>query len=139
MKPPMVKPPRPILHAARLADAVLFWPVLAYVLWGELQPDVPAALQGINDKVLHLTAYFVLGSMAAGAIGRRGHVKWAVLGLIVVGAVIEFVQAYVGRDASFLDGVANGAGAIAGAVFARSILDPLRRYWRYEVDTPSAR
>ena len=122
----MSKSPRAFLHAARLADAVLFWPVLAYVLWGQLQPDVPPILQGINDKVLHFTAYFILGAMAGGAFRKRGKVKWAVLGLIVVGTGVEVVQAYVGRETSFLDGVANGAGAIAGALLARFVLDPLR-------------
>jgi VanZ family protein len=125
----MKRSPRAVLHAARLADAVLFWPVLAYVLWGQLQPDVPPVLQGVNDKLLHFSAYFVLGAMAGGAVRQRGQVKWAVLGLVVVGAAIELVQAYVGRETSVLDGVANGAGAIAGAMLARFVLDPLRARW----------
>jgi len=121
--------PRTLLHAARLADAVLFWPVLAYVLWGQLQPDVPPVLQAINDKVLHFSAYFILGAMAVGAVKDRGKVKWAVLGLIVVGAAVEVVQGYVGRETSFLDGATNGAGAITGALLARYVLDPLRERW----------
>ena len=132
----MAKPPRPLLHAARIADAVLFWPVLAFVLWSQLQPDVPSALQGINDKLLHFAAYFVLGAMAGGAIRTRGKVKWAVLGLILVGAAIELIQAYVGRETSLFDGIANGAGAIAGALLARFVLDPLRSRWGYGTDTP---
>src|SRR5262245_56643691 len=120
----MVKPPRPYLHAARVADAILFWPVLAFVLWGQLQPEVPGPLQAINDKLLHLTAYFVLGAMAAGAMRQRGQVKRAVIGLILVGAMVEVLQGYVGRETSVLDGVANGVGAIAGALLARVILDP---------------
>ena len=133
----MKKPPRPLLHAARLADAVLFWPVLAFVLWGQLQPTIPNALYEINDKLLHFGAYFVLGAMAGGAVRTRGRVKWAILGLIVVGAAIELLQADVGRETSLLDGVANGAGAIAGALLARFVLDPLRERWGYDSDTPS--
>jgi len=121
--------PRTLLHAARLADAVLFWPVLAYVLWGQLQPDVPLVLQSINDKILHFAAYFILGAMAGGAVKDRGKVKWAVLGLVAVGAAAEVLQAYVGRETSFLDGVTNGAGAITGALLARYVLDPLRTRW----------
>lgn len=136
MNPAMLKSPRAFLHAARLADAALFWPVLGYVLWGQLQPDVPSTLQGINDKLLHFSAYFVLGAMAGGAVRRPGVVKWAVLGLIVVGAAIEIIQGYVGRETSVLDGMANGAGAIAGVGLARFILDPLRRRFRYDTDTP---
>jgi VanZ family protein len=86
---------------------------------------------------LHFSAYFVLGSMAGGAVRRRGAVKWAVLGLIVVGALVEILQSYVGRESSVLDGVANGVGAIAGALLARFVLDPLRRRWGYDADPPS--
>jgi hypothetical protein len=65
------------LEALRLANAVLFWPVLAFVLWGELRPEVPKLLHGINDKALHFAAYFILAAMAGGAIGQRGWVIWA--------------------------------------------------------------
>jgi VanZ family protein len=130
-----MKSPRAFLHAARLADAVLFWPALAFVIWGELQPDVPTAVQGINDKVVHFTAYFVLGAMAGAAIKKRGRVKWAVVGLIALGAILELIQAFVGRDPSVLDGITNGAGAIAGALLARCVLD--RRGWGYDTDTQS--
>jgi VanZ family protein len=133
----MTKPSRPFLHVARLADAILFWPVLAFVLWGELAPDVPDALHRINDKLLHFGAYFVLGAMAGGAVRTRSRVKWAILGLILVGAALELLQAYVGRDASVFDEVANGAGAIAGALLARFVLDPLRARWGYDSDSRS--
>jgi len=137
MNPPMKQSPRAFLHAARLADAVLFWPLLAYVLWGQLQPDVPPVLQGINDKVLHFTAYFILGAMAGGAVKDRSKVKWAVLGLIAVGAAVEILQAYVGRETSLFDGLTNGAGAITGALLARYVLDPLRARWTYDADAPT--
>jgi VanZ family protein len=126
------------LEAARLADAVLFWPVLAFVVWGELQPEGPTVLQGVNDKFLHFVAYFILGAMAAGAIRQRGRVKWAILGLIILGAVIELIQAFIGRDPSLLDAIANGAGAIAGALLARFVLDCLGERWGYNTDAPSA-
>jgi VanZ family protein len=134
----MAKPSRAVLHAARIADAILFWPVLGIVLWGELQPDLPSAIIEINDKLLHFGAYFVLGAMAAGAIRQRGRVKWAVLGLILTGTLLEGLQAYVGRDTSVLDALANAAGAIAGAVFSRLVLDPLRQRWGYGPDAASS-
>ena len=59
------------LQAVRLANAILFWPVLALVLWGELRSEMPRALHGINDKALHFGAYFILGAMAGGAIRAR--------------------------------------------------------------------
>ena len=138
MNPVMVKPPRAILHAARLADAVLFWPVLAYVLWGQLQPDVPRC-RSRGSTISSCISRLISSSARwrAAPSGSAGAVKWAVLGLIVVGAAIEIIQAYVGRETSVLDGVANGAGAIAGALLARFVLDPLRRRWGYDTDTPS--
>ena len=124
----MTKSPRAILHAARLADALLFWPVLALVIWGELKPGVPHLLQDFSDKVLHFGAYFVLGAMAGGALKRRDGVVWAVLGLIVIGAILEVIQGYVGRETSLLDGLTNAAGAITGATLARFAVEPVRRW-----------
>jgi VanZ family protein len=124
------------LPALHLANAILFWPVLASVS-GE-SCEAPRFLQGMNDKTLHFSAYFILAAMAAGAVRQRGWVKWAVLGLITLGAVLEFVQAFVGRDPSFLDGITNGIGAIAGALLARFVLDALRVSWQYDTDRPSA-
>ena len=129
----MAKSPRAVLHTARLADALLFWPVLALVIWGELQPGVPNLFQDLSDKVLHFGAYFVLGAMAGGAVKRRGAATWAVVGLIVLGAILEVIQAYVGRDMSLLDGLTNAAGAITGASLARFAVEPLRRRWMDEL------
>ena len=64
-----------ILHGVRLANTVLFWPVLAFVVRESYGPEVPRALHAINDKVLHFSAYFILGAMAGGAIRQRGWVK----------------------------------------------------------------
>ena len=83
--------PRTFLDAARFSATVLFWPILALVVWGELRLDVPTALQGINDKFLHFGAYLILGALAGGAIKQRGLLKWAVLGLIVFDAMIYFI------------------------------------------------
>ena len=125
----MAKSPRAILHAARLADALLFWPVLVVVAWGQLQPEMPEAISAIDDKVLHFGAYFLLGAMAGGAVKRLEAVLWAGLGLILIGTMLELIQAHVGRETSLLDGLANTAGAITGAVLARLAIEPLRKRW----------
>src|SRR5262245_35815172 len=113
------------IDLVRFATTVLFWPILALVVWGELRPDVPAVFHGINDKFLHFGSYFVLGALAGAAIKQRGLLKWAVLGLIVFGALIEIIQGFVGRDPSLLDGITNGAGVIAGILVARLVLAAL--------------
>jgi len=125
----MAKSPRALLHAARLADALLFWPALAFVVWGQLQPDVPETISAVDDKVLHFGAYFVLGAMAGGAVRRRDVALWAGVGLILIGALVELIQAYVGRETSLLDGLTNTAGVIAGTALARLIIEPLRKRW----------
>ena len=61
-----------------------------------------------NDKALHFTAYLIL-AMVEGAIRQRGLVKIGPYsGLIAFGAVIEVMQAFVGRDPSLLDAITNG-------------------------------
>ena len=98
--------------------------------------DPQGGFVGIETSVSVQSAYFILGAMAGAAIRQRGWVKWAVLGLIALGGAIEVIQAFVGRDPSLLDGITNGAGAIAGALLARFVHDALRLRWGY--DTPSA-
>jgi VanZ family protein len=50
---------------------------------------------------------------------------------------MEIFQGFVGREASLVDALANATGTIAGAAFARFVLDPLRRRWGYDTDLPS--
>jgi VanZ family protein len=75
---------------------------------------------GINDKVEHFGAYAVLSSLLVFAMRRRG-IKgflWAVAICLVYAALDEWTLIFVGRDCELLDWVADGAGAIAGTLFA---------------------
>jgi VanZ family protein len=122
---------RPLLHAARIAIAVLFWPVLAFVVWGEvLAPDSVPVIDRINDKVLHFNAYFILAAMAAAVFKNRRPVVLAVIGLIALGGALEIVQGLTGRDMSIYDELANTAGAISGSLLARMAIEPLQRAFR---------
>lgn len=119
---------RPFLHTLRIAVAILFWPVLALVIWGEvLAPDGLSIFAYFNDKILHFNAYFIMAAMAAAAFRRRRGVIAAVLALILLGGVLEIVQHFTGRDASVYDELANAAGAILGGNLARIAVEPLRR------------
>lgn len=93
----------------------LFWPGVALIVWGELTPHAPdlSAILGW-DKFQHFIAYFGLASMATVVIGLRRRLAWAILGVILLGGVLEILQFYTGRDAEFLDFVANCLGALAG-------------------------
>jgi|HubBroStandDraft_4_1064222.scaffolds.fasta_scaffold417485_2 VanZ family protein len=124
-----MKLPRPFLHMARIADAVLFWPLLVYVIWGELTPEVPRYLEQTNDKLLHFMAYFLLAAMAAAAKTRSP--VFAVIGLIALGGVLEIIQGFVGRDMSVYDELANALGAVAGGVAGRGAVQMLRQWSGY--------
>lgn len=105
----------------------LFWPGVALIIWGELTPH-PPSLGGILgwDKAEHFTAYFGLASMATMMLGLRPRLVPAILGVILLGGVLEIAQAYTGRDAELLDFVANSIGALAGTLAAASFLLLLR-------------
>ena len=123
---------RPVLHAARIADEILFYPALALVIWGELTGTEPQILESLNDKALHFLAYFGLAAMAGLAFKSRKTALLVSLALIGLGGVLEIVQGFTGRDMSFYDELANIAGVVTGAVLARAIIEPLRRrleYW----------
>jgi VanZ family protein len=123
--------PRPLFHLARLADAVLFWPALTFVVWGELVAPEGRGLLNflarINDKALHFIAYFILAAMAGAAFRDRRPVFTAVLALIVLGGALETLQGFVGRDSSAYDALANTVGAVTGGLLARTVVEPLRR------------
>jgi len=95
--------------------AVLFWPAMALVTWGELTPSPPHLEVHIWDKLLHVTAYLGLGALAALSLKTRHSLLYAVLGLIVFGGMLEIVQGLTGRDVDWLDEAANSLGAILGA------------------------
>jgi VanZ family protein len=120
----------PFLHVARIADAVLFWPLLAYVIWGELTPKIPDYLEQTSDKLLHFMAYFLLAAMAAAAVKKRSPAA-PVIGLIVLGGMLEIIQGFVGRDMSVYDELANALGAVAGGVAGRGAVQRLRRWSGY--------
>ena len=117
---------RPKLHAARIVVDTLFWPALFLVIWGELGPPSDI-VGGVNDKVLHFTAYFGLAAMAAAGLKTRRSALIAVVALILFGGALEIVQGFVGRDMSIFDELANAAGATIGGVLGRALIEPLRR------------
>jgi VanZ family protein len=86
------------------------------------RPSLPAPQLSHFDKVAHFVAYAVLGTALAHAVSRSGWplVVAVVLGL-AFGASDELHQSLVpGRDASFLDWVADAAGVtVAVLVYAR--------------------
>ena len=79
------------------------------------------------DKAIHLAMFAVLSSSVFVALGKTGTIrkyKWyAGLALVMYGIGLEFAQDvwFVGREASWGDILADGAGVLAGRVAFRGI------------------
>lgn len=117
---------RPLLHRIRRIVAILFWPAVLLAIWGQLTPRPPSPVE-VNDKLAHFAAYCLLAAMASAAAHRRSIAVAAVVGLFLMGAGIEILQGYVGRDMSGWDLLADTAGILTGAIGARVIVERLYR------------
>jgi len=111
----------------RRAGLWLFWPAVAVVVWGQLTPQPPSLVENHWDKAQHFTAYFGLSLLATLAWGRRRGLIWILLAIIAMGAAMEVLQGIVGRDADWLDEVANSLGALTGMGLALAYLAIPRR------------
>jgi VanZ family protein len=101
--------------------AVAAWMTLTVILStfpvDEIQPSVPDA-----DKLGHAAVYGVLALLCALAWHRHGSsqaaaIERAMALVLVFGALLEFVQGFVGRDPSMGDWLADGVGALVGLGF----------------------
>jgi len=110
-----------LIQFSRLSATWLFWPALALVVWGELSSTAGNSLH-LWDKLLHFTAYFGLAGLAFVALGAHRRALWGMLGLILLGGVLEIAQGMTGRDMSVYDEVANILGAVTGAGLAWAYL-----------------
>ena len=71
------------------------------------------------DKAYHFVAYFCLALPLPILLPRL--TIWIILGIMTFGGLIELVQYLFGRESSWGDFIANGIGAIAGAMIARQM------------------
>ena len=93
----------------------LFFPAMGVVVWGQLRHGtMPPGVEG-SDKLLHFTAYFGLALLAAVALDGRRRALLFLVGLVLLGGTMEIVQGLTGRDAEWLDQIANTIGVICGA------------------------
>ncbi len=111
----------------RRAGLWLFLPALSVVAWGELTPHPPQEASHFWDKSEHFTAYFGLALLASLAWGLRRSLVLVFLGLVALGGVLEILQSVTGRDAEWLDELANSLGALTGMAVACAYLAIPRR------------
>ena len=107
----------------RRAGAVLFWPALAVVIWGELTPHPPELAGPLMwDKLDHFIAYFGLALLSTLAWGLKRSLIWLFFGLVALGGGMEILQALLGRDAEWGDFLANDLGILTGLGLAIAYL-----------------
>ncbi len=64
------------------------------------------------DKLYHMMAFAAL--VIPAALFDRGAVRRMVIGGLILGAAIEFIQPSVGRDADLTDFLADATGLVLG-------------------------
>ena len=122
-------------HRIKRAAFWLIWPAIAVIVWGELTPHPPRAIDQLFgwDKAQHFTAYFGLALMAVlGWSGRRTILLF--LAVIALGGALEILQGFVGRDSEWGDMLANTIGAVTGTLLALGLLAVARLVDRKRAD-----
>ncbi|MBU6298033.1 MAG: hypothetical protein KGJ79_00870 [Alphaproteobacteria bacterium] len=98
---------------------------LAYGL-GERTPHDPQMFAQVLGKILHFMIYFWFASFTTLTVSVRGSAFWPVLGLIVLGRVLEVLQGFTDGDPYIFDKCANTPEAVAGGSLGWPIVTMLR-------------
>jgi VanZ family protein len=100
-----------ILYLSRTATGLIALTILALTLLPAVPMPEPNWLTKV-DKLYHTMAFAAL--VIPAALFDRGAVRWMVIGGLILGAAIEFIQPSVGRDADVMDFVADATGLVLG-------------------------
>lgn len=95
---------------------------------------MPNTIPDNMDKLIHIAVYSLVGLLFTRTLvsgmhidKKRTAIAIALFSSILLGALIEVAQYFIPyRDASFLDMVANGAGAFIGVFLYIVITKPYR-------------
>ena len=120
------------VYAHGLPAAVWGGVLLALSVTSNLGPIEDVDIIAHQDKVLHFLEYFILAALAAFGLvrgtkrPREWQMRTAILFPAAYGVVLELLQLLVPeRDFSTLDMLANVLGAVAGALMAMQVLEPV--------------
>jgi hypothetical protein len=109
-----------------IASAATF--ALAMIIAVLTLAPMPAAGPAGSDKAFHILAFAALAFPLP--LVRPRMTIWVALGVIAYGGAIEVIQPFVGRQAEWADLLADGIGAVLGAVtgyaLSRYLLSPPR-------------
>lgn len=103
--------------------------LVAGVIIGSLEPQIhmPAIYQ--LDKLIHMSAYFIISALPTLLLSKPRWRITACLTILALGGLIEILQGMIpGRDASTMDFVADLLGVSAGymaGLFGRHLLKRL--------------
>ena len=100
-----------ILYLSRTATGLIALTILAFTLLPAVTMPKPNWLTQV-DKLYHTMAFAAL--IIPAALFDRGAVRRMVIGGLILGAAIEFIQPSVGRDADVMDFLADAAGLVLG-------------------------
>lgn len=91
---------------------LIFWSAVLFAFVMAIVPRPPELPGAPNDKIQHISAFVVLGSLAFFAYPGTKRI-FVGLGLSLFGALIEFVQAIpaLHRDSDILDWIADTIAA----------------------------
>lgn len=87
---------------------------------------MPAAGPAGSDKIYHILAFAGLAFPLP--LVRPRLTIWVVLGVIAYGGAIEMIQPFFGRQAERADLLADGIGAVVGAVAGYALSRNLNRF-----------
>jgi len=96
------------------------WLLVALTINDSLEPNAPKFAHLFpSDKVLHFSGYFALATWFTGITERKRY-AFVGCGLIALGGAIEIAQGVMrlGREAEWLDFLANSLGVSIGLGFA---------------------
>jgi VanZ family protein len=105
-------------HKLWCAALAAYW--LAIFAATHVPKDFPGVPSGHEDKLAHFAAYAILAIafattwQSAAGILIGAHLRFIWVLLIAYGAIDELTQPLAGREASWLDWLADGAGAAVG-------------------------
>lgn len=115
--------------AVRLLSVAVILALLAAMLG---PPTALPGPEGWTDKLAHMAGLFIVALCLQTATARADALR-AALEAVVIGAVVEVVQGQIGRDASWLDLVADAVGA----TLAWRLSPRLAPFWRWLRTQPS--
>ena len=112
-------------HFFRYKFPAIFWAILIYVASSIPSTKLPKFIFHINDKLIHVSIFFVLGLLFYNAMQPRSKpagFQWnrlliSVIAVIVYGISDELHQGFVpGRTVDIIDATADSIGGILAAI-----------------------